>query len=100
MIVVILAAIAMFVQDVLATLLVQAEARNKAWLSAILDSLMWGAGIATTTISVTAFQGHSFGHKVAIVMAVTTANVAGSFLGVIIGKRFIKEQDVKVPVET
>lgn len=91
MLIVLLAAIAMLVQDVLAVLLTQSEARNKAGMSAIFDSLMWLCGIATTTISVTALQGHSFGTKVAVILAVTGANVAGTLIGVAIGRRFIKE---------
>ena len=86
-----LAAVCMVVQDVLATLLVQAEARNRAGLAAAFDAAMWCFGIATTSIAVTALQGHSLGEKVMVVGAVTAANVAGSFAGVKIGKRFITE---------
>lgn len=86
------AAVAMFVQDVLAVLLVQAEARNRAWLSGWLDSLMWVASILTTTISVTAFQGHDLTKKIVVVAAVTLANLLGSVTGVRLGKRFVKEE--------
>jgi hypothetical protein len=87
----VLAALAMFIQDVLSVLLVQAEARNRASLAALFDSIMWLAGIATTTISVTALQGHSLAEKIVVIAAVTAANVAGSYTGVPLGKRFIKE---------
>jgi len=86
------AAAAMLVQDVTAVLLVQAEARNRAGLSAIFDSIMWLAGILTTTISVTALQGHQLGAKATVIAAVELANVAGSYIGVAIGKRYIKER--------
>jgi hypothetical protein len=85
------AALAMVVQDVLATCLVQAEARNKAGLAGVLDSAGWLAGISTITISVTALQGHSLALKVVVVAAVTAANFAGSWAGVRIGRRFIHE---------
>jgi len=55
----------MLVQNVLAVLLVQAEARNRALLAGLLDCLMWPAGMITTTITitVTALQGHHAGLK-------------------------------------
>ncbi len=86
------AAAAMLVNDVAAVLLVQAEARNRAGLSAIFDSVMWLAGISTTTISVTALQGHHLGAKALVIIAVTLANVAGCYTGVAIGRRLIKER--------
>jgi len=92
--IVVMAALAMFAQDILATLLVQAEARNRAGLAAILDAVQWGAGIATTTISVTALQGHSGALKAAVVLAVTAANITGSYTGVVLGKRLIKQSNV------
>jgi hypothetical protein len=84
------AALAMVAQDVFAVLLVQAEARGRAALSAVLDSLMWLASIATTTISVTALQSHHLGAKTVVIVAVSAANMVGSFSGVKIGERFIK----------
>ena len=90
--IVFLAAVAMLIQDVLAVLLVQAEARNQAHLSALLDCLMWPAAMACTTITVTALQGHQFGLKAEVVAAVTVANAAASYAGVYIGKRWIRER--------
>lgn len=86
------AALAMLVNDVAAVLLVQSEARNHAGLAAIFDSVMWLASISTTTISVTALQGHHLGTKALVVVAVTLANVAGCYIGVAIGRRLIKER--------
>lgn len=86
------AALAMLANDILAVLLVQAEARNRAGLSALFDSAMWLASIATTTISVTALQSHHLSTKAAVIAAVTFANIAGSYIGVAIGRRFIKEK--------
>lgn len=93
MLIALYAALAMLVNDVTAVLLVQAEARNRATLAAIFDSVMWLASILTTTISVTALQGHHLGAKATVVVAVTLANVAGCYIGVAIGKRYIKEDD-------
>lgn len=87
-----LAAAAMFIQDVLSTLLVQAEARNRAHLAASLDSLGWIAAIATTTLSVSTLQGHDLGAKIAVVLAVTVANYLGTLAGTLVGKRFIPDE--------
>jgi hypothetical protein len=79
MIIALWAALAMVATDILGTLLVQAEARNRAHLSAILDSAGWLFSIATLSISVAAI----------VLAAVTVANYFGSYAGVIIGQRFI-----------
>jgi hypothetical protein len=85
------AAGAMFLNDVTAVLLVQAEARNRAVLAAVFDSVMWLASIATTAISVTALQQDHLSGKMAVLAAVELANVAGCIVGVRIGKRFIRQ---------
>lgn len=94
MIIALWAALAMVANDVLAVCLVQAEARNHALLSGCLDSVMWLASIATTTISVTALQSHHLSLKIIVVVAVTLANMTGSVAGVRIGRRFIKAAPV------
>lgn len=86
------AAAAMLVYDVLCVLLVQAEARDKAALSAALDSIMWLAGIATTTISVSALQSRDLSLKAEVIAAVTVANVVGSYVGVRLGRRYIRTE--------
>ena len=95
MLIVLLAALAMIVQDILAVCLVQAEARNKAGLAAGLDAVMWLASISVTSISVTALQSHHLSVQAAVLIAVTLANVAGSFAGVRIGERLIKPPPVR-----
>jgi hypothetical protein len=83
------AAVAMLAQNVLAVFLVQAEARNRALLAGLLDCLMWPAGMITTTITVTALQGHHAGLKGEVIAAVTLANFVGSSAAVSLGRRFI-----------
>lgn len=82
----------MFVNNIFAVLLVQAEARNHGWLSGFLDSMMDLASLSATAISVTVLQGHNTRAKGLILLAITLANFAGSKLGVNIGKRYIKEE--------
>ena len=92
------AAGAMLINDVTAVLLVQSEARNRAGLAAIFDSIMWLAAITTTTVSVTALQGHQLSTKASVLIAVELANVLGCYIGVAIGKRMIKERKTETYV--
>ena len=87
------AAGAMLIQDVMGVLLVQAEARNRPGLAALFDSVMWLAQISTISISVTTLQGHHLGAKAMVLIAVECANVAGCYVGVAIGKRWVKERN-------
>ena len=87
-----LAALCMVFQDILGTLMVQAEARNHGWIAGLCDTTMWLFAITTTSISVTALQGHNVHEKVLVVILVSLANVIGSRLGVFLGKKYIKEQ--------
>lgn len=93
-----LAALAMFLQDVIAVPLTQAEARNRAWLSGILDTAGWLVAIATTFISVNTLQGHSTAAKVWVIALVSIANLFGSYTGTKLGKRFVKEKDLTTRV--
>lgn len=94
----IIAGAAMLIEDVLGTLLVQANAKGLAWLSGLLDALAWGAGIITTTVSVSALQGHSMYAKVVVITLITIANVLGSVMGVKIGDKLIKAPAPVAPV--
>ncbi len=91
MLTIILAAVSMLVADVLSVLLVQAEARNKAVLSGVLDTIGWGAGVVVTLSTINALNGHNEALMVGVVAAVTVANFAGSWGGVRLGKRFVRE---------
>jgi hypothetical protein len=91
MFIVAMAAISMVIADVLSVLLVQAEARNRAFLAGVLDTLGWGAAIVVTFLTVNSLQGHDLGLKVGVVIAVSLANFVGSYVGVKIGRRFVKE---------
>jgi hypothetical protein len=59
---------------------------------------MWIASISTTTISVTALQGHHLTAKIAVLASVELANVVGCYVGVAIGKRLIKERNTGTSV--
>lgn len=91
-----LAFVAMVIQDVLGVMQTQANARNNAHLSGVLDMLGWVAAIATTSISVDAINGHNFLMKALVITSVSIANYIGSVMGVRLGERFIKQV---VPVE-
>lgn len=86
-----LAAASMFLQDLLGVGLVQAEARNKANLAAIFDSLGYFAALATMAISINAVNGGSLSEKALVLGFVSVANYAGTYLGVRLGKRWIPD---------
>ena len=90
LVIALLAAICMFATDVLATLLTQAEARDRAHLAALLDSGMWVFSILTTAISVKALLAPSWTAKILVVIFVSVANYSGTFLGTVLGQRFVK----------
>lgn len=87
----ILAAVSMIFQDILEVLKDQSQARNRAVLAGVFDTLMWLTLITSTSISVTALQGHSLKMKILVISLVSLANFGGQIAGVTIGKRFIKE---------
>ncbi len=91
MIVALIAAAAMFLQDLIAVPLTQAEARNRAHLAGLLDTVGWLVAITTTFVSVDTLQGHSLTNKVLVVVFVSGANYGGTVLGTKIGKRFVKD---------
>lgn len=92
MLVALIAAATMVVTDVLGVVMVMAEARNRGWLAGWMDTAQWLVGIATTTISVTALQGHSLSEKIWVVALVSAANLFGTKLGQLIGKHFVTDK--------
>lgn len=89
---------AMLCQDIFATVLVQAEARNRKHLAGVMDASQWVFGICTTSISVTALQGHDLALKIVVLVLVSMANYGGTLLGTMIGKRFVHD-DQEVDLE-
>lgn len=87
----VIAAIAMVVQDVLATVMTMAEARNRGWLAGWCDVAGWIVGITTATIAITALQGHNLTQKVLVIMLVSAANLFGTKLGQVIGSRYVHD---------
>lgn len=90
-----LAAGTMLVTDVLGVVMVQAEAKNRGWLAGIMDAVQWVVGITTTTLSVTAFQGHRLSEKLLVGACVTVANVLGTKLGQLVGKRWVTDRTLE-----
>lgn len=105
-----LAALAMVLQDILGTIMMQLEASSldlprrcswrdyvgggwRAWGSALLDQAQWMVGITTTTISVEAFSGHDFGLKAAVFIAVSLANIIGTRTGQELGIALLRKRN-------
>ncbi len=91
-----LAAGAMFAQDVISVPLTQAEARNRAHLAGLLDTAGWLVAITTTFVSVDTLQGHSLSAKVLVILLVSASNYFGTVTGTKLGKRFVKEDATKL----
>ena|ERR1035437_2417916 len=93
--IVVLAALAMVLQDIVATVMVMCEAKGRGWLAGILDAIGWIVGITTLTISVSALQGHDTPKKVAVIVLVTIANVLGTKLGQLVGSRYVHDVSIE-----
>lgn len=85
------AAAAMFAQDVLATVMVVAESRGRAHVAASMDTLGWLAQITTVTVSVGTLLGGDLAAKAAVVLAVSAANYGGTYTGVKLGHRLMRD---------
>lgn len=85
-----LAFLAMVMQDILSVAMTQANARNKASLSGVLDMVSWGVALFTTFISLDALDGSNLVLKISVIASVSAANYIGSVLGVRVGQKFIK----------
>jgi hypothetical protein len=90
-----LAALTMVATDVLGVVMVQAEARGRGWLAGWCDTAQWLVGIVTTTISVTALQGHSLSAHLWVLGVVSIANLFGTKLGAEIGHRWVKDKTLE-----
>jgi hypothetical protein len=86
-----LASLAMILADVISVLLTMAEARNRALLSGLLDTLGWGAGILVTFETLDALNGHHPALMIGVVAGVSVANFCGTWVGVKLGKRYVRE---------
>ncbi len=93
--IVLLAAVAMLFTDVLGTIMVIAEGRGRGWLAGWCDVAGWLVAITTTTISVSSLTGHDNARKVAVVLAVSCANLLGTKLGQFVGNKFVKDQTIE-----
>lgn len=89
------AALAMVVSDVIAVIMVQAEAANRGWLAGIMDMLGWYVSIATTTISVTTLSGHNTANKIWVLVLVGGANVIGTKMGQVLGQKLLGRMNLR-----
>ena len=102
MIVALAAASCMLITDILYTAMTMAQASGRGWLAGWLDASAWYVGITTTTISVTTLGGHGSilsARKLEVLLLVGAANVLGTQLGEVSGKRLLKHMHVET-VET
>ncbi|HTZ63482.1 MAG TPA: hypothetical protein VMB51_05205 [Solirubrobacteraceae bacterium] len=77
-----LAGVCMVVSDVLATVMVEAQATYRRHLSAALDTIGWVVAITTTEYSLRLLDSHSTAAHVYCYVCVSAANYYGTWLGV------------------
>ncbi|MDE2103137.1 MAG: hypothetical protein KGL39_38180 [Patescibacteria group bacterium] len=87
----------LFGYNVLVTVLVQAEARNRPWLSACLAGLTGTLSIGVTTLAVLSLQHAASAQVVLVYTGVAAGNFAGTFLGTQIGKRWVRAAPLRRP---
>lgn len=85
----------MVATDVLGTTMVIAEARGRGWIAGWCDTAGWLVSITTTTISVASLTGHDEAKKIAVVLAVSAANLFGTRLGAYVGSRVVKTRTLE-----
>lgn len=85
--VLILAFAAMFAQDVLGTVMVIFEAHYHAAWAAATDEAQWMTGLVTSALAIGSIleRGWRSRRSVAIITAISAANIAGTYSGVAIG---------------
>ena len=93
MLIALFAAVCMIIQDSLSVIKYQAAARNRGIIAASADVVIWIFSITCTTIAAFTLHGHNLGAKIAVVVAISCANITGNLLGTYLGKRFIKDDD-------
>jgi hypothetical protein len=92
---ILIATVAMVFTDVSGTIMVIAESKNRGWLAGMMDTFQWLVGITTTAITVTILQGHSLEEKILVIAFVSAANLLGTWLGVYVGHRFVKDKNLE-----
>lgn len=112
MLVALIAAVAMILQDIVGTIQMQLEASSldlpvrrswrdyigggwRAWGSALLDQVGWMVALTSTFISIDALQGHNFNEKVLVVTAVSIANIVGTRAGQEMGIALLRKRNKK-----
>ena len=86
----------MLVTDVVATVMVMAEAKEMGWTAGLLDMVGWYVSITTTSISVSTLSGHNTMDKVWVLLLVGGSNVFGTKLGQITGSHFLKSKQQRM----
>lgn len=85
-----IAGVCMFIEDIVYTIMVQAEAADRGWLAGWMDTIGWLFGVQSTSISVAAVNGHSLVKHIVVLFVVSAANLFGTKLGQVMGTRTLK----------
>lgn len=92
MLIALLAAGCMVIQDSLAVIKYQAAARNRGIIAAAADVVIWLVMVTSMTISTFTLHSGTLAQKAWVVGLVSAANIAGNLLGTYLGKRFVSDE--------
>lgn len=92
MILALLAALALFTENIVSVLAMQAQERGRRILTGIISAILWVIGIYATNISLVDLQGKNQGLKYAVIGLGVVATILGSYVGMRIGARLLNEQ--------
>jgi hypothetical protein len=92
------ASLCMVVSDILATVMVQAEADNRKHVAALMDTIGWFVSITTTSISINAINSNDVMRQVLVLVFVGASNYVGTYLGVGIGAKLLKRKPQAGPL--
>jgi membrane protein YqaA with SNARE-associated domain len=93
MLIALLAAVCMLIQDSLSVIKYQAASRNKGLVAAMADTIIWMVMITSTTIAAFTLHAHDMREKIIVVVLVSAANIGGNLIGVWMGKKFVKDEE-------
>lgn len=79
--------------NIASTLMVQAESRNRAFMSGVFETLYALFWIVAAKYSVNTLNGHNTTNTILELLALASGNFLGAWIGVTIGKKFVTDHD-------
>jgi hypothetical protein len=99
MVIALIAAGCMLIQDTLNSLKVQAQSRRHGWMAGCIDVVSWLCFLLSTKFSLDAINGHSTTQKVMVIGLVSCSNLFGQRLGESVGRKFVADTESSIDVK-